>query len=199
MTTEPKAYPAKHPEPDSMGISWGITPSPSGAGILKLSGDLKPGWLGKLSSHLSHQKINILRGTARKSAPLCWDASLEIEEKHKKTVSFQEFNPLPAVMGSVVQVDLPQLKISDFQLEHSTLHGGSIYTEISGKDCIGFLYGVLRIFSFYSLFPTELEIATNGMLAHDRFWLKGTGASVPAKEDVTALYERLEMMLPGKA
>jgi hypothetical protein len=85
-------------------------------------------------------------------------------------------------MAFDAQFDLPPLKISDFQIERSTRHGGSIYTEISGKDSIGFLYGMLRIFSFYSLFPTELEISTKGMIAADRFWLKGIGASVPTKE-----------------
>lgn len=194
--TKPDTSPANFSDHDSR-IQWNMTTSASGASVLKLSGDLKPGWLGKLSSHLSHQKINILRGSARKCSPLCWEASFEIEEKHKNSEPFKHFNPLPAVMGAAVHVDLPQLKISDFKLEHSPVHGGSIYTEITGKDCIGFLYGVLRIFSFYSLFPTELEISTSGILAHDKFWLKGIGASVPAQEDMTALHERLTMMLPA--
>lgn len=176
-----------------------MTSSPSGIAILNFSGDLKPGWLGRLSSHLSHHQINILRGNARKCSPLCWDASLEIEGQRGKLDPLNGFNPLPAVMGSAEQIDLPPLKISDFRVEHSTLHKGSIYTEIAGEDCIGFLYSILRTFSFYSLFPTELEISTSGMIACDRFWLKGIGASVPTAEDMAALHERLEMMLPGRA
>lgn len=193
--TSPTSYSAKPSGTDSSGVVWELTLSPSGAGMLKLSGDLKPGWLGKLSSYLSHQKINIIRGSATKSSPLCWDASLEVEEKHKNIVPFNGFNPLPAVMGSAVHVDLPLLSLTNFTLEQCSMHGGSLYTEITGKDCLGFLYGILRIFSFYSLFPTELEISTSGMLAQDRFWLKGIGASVPAKEDMTSLHERLTMML----
>jgi len=90
---------------------------------------------------------------------------------------------------------VPLPKISDFQVEYSTRHAGSIYAEISGKDSIGFLYGVLRIFSFYSLFPTELEISTQGRFAFDKFWLKGVGASVPTKEDTIMLNDRLTLML----
>jgi len=77
------------------------------------------------------------------------------------------------------------------QLPTLTRHGGSLYAEISGKDCIGFLYGMLRMFSFYSLFPTELEISTKGMVVHDRFWLKGIGSAAPSDDDLKALHERL--------
>jgi hypothetical protein len=194
-STKPAGRPAKPIEPDSTGVYWDISPSPSGASILNLHGDLKPGWLGKLSSHLSYNKINMTSGTARKCSSLCWDASFEIDARHCHSDILNGFDPFPAVMAFDTRVELPPLKISDFQMERSTRHGGSIYTEISGKDSIGFLYGVLRIFSFYSLFPTELEISTKGMIAADRFWLKGIGASVPAKEDMTGLYERLQMML----
>jgi hypothetical protein len=96
--------------------------------------------------------------------------------------------------GSAEQVYLPPPQISDFKIEYSPLHRGSLYVEISGKDCIGFLSGILSVFSFYSLFPTELEISTKGKIASDRFWLKGIGASAPVKDDMVVLNERLEMM-----
>jgi hypothetical protein len=159
MTLPETAVPAENPiKTDSTGVSWDISPLPSGAGVLKLSGDLKPGWLGRLSSSLTSNKISILNGAALKHSPLRWDASFEVESIHG--FAFKEFNPLPAVTGTAEQIACPPLKLSDYQVEYSTRHGGSIYTEISGADCIGFLYGVLRMFSFYSLFPTELEYAT---------------------------------------
>ncbi len=191
-------YPAKSFEIDSKGIVWDLATSPSGTGTLKLSGDLKPGWLGRLSSHLSHQKINIRWGTARKCGSLSWVASFEIEDRYNHSDPFRGFDPLPAVIGPDEHLELPTLNISDFQVERSTLNGGCIYTEISGKDCIGFLFGILRIFSFYSLFPTELEISTKGMIVFDRFWLKGIGASVPTSDNLTALNERI-MVLSGKS
>ncbi len=193
-STNSVAHPVKPCDSDSTGICWDLSLSASSAGTLKLSGDLKPGWLGKLSSHLSHREINIISGTARKSGPLCWDASFEIDGKLTHSDPFKDFNPLPTLMGPAERITLPLIKISDFQIEDSTRHGGSIYTEISGMDCIGFLYGIVRMFSFYSLFPTELEISTKGMMAFDRFWLKGIGASVPGKDDKKALYEKLKML-----
>jgi len=183
----------------STGVNWDISPHPSGTGVLNLSGDLKPGWLGRLSSNLSSNKINILNGTALKHSPLHWNASFEVATEPGSPVTFQEFNPLPAVSGTTERVANPPLKLSDYQVEYSTRHGGSIYTEISGADCIGFLYGVLRVFSFYSLFPTELEISTKGKTALDRFWLKGIGASVPERDDISVLNRSLFTMLSEKA
>ena len=196
MTTPmPSVCAVKPTEPDSARVLWNLSPSPSGASILTLHGDLKPGWLGRLSSHLSYNMISMTSGSARKSGSLCWDASFEIDVKYSDRDKLKEFDPLCAVMAANDLTILPTLKISDFQVERSTRHGGSVYVEICGKDCIGFLYRVLRVFSFYSLFPIELEISTSGALANDRFWLKGIGSAVPAKEDMTALYERLVMML----
>ncbi|MDD2308448.1 MAG: hypothetical protein PHH91_02585 [Desulfuromonadaceae bacterium] len=172
-------------------ISWDMSTSTSGAAILSIHGNLKPGWLGRLSSYLSLNAINMISGSARKCGSLCWDASFEIEAKSALPNPLKGFNPLPAIMAFDARVVIPQLKISDFVIEHSTRHGGSLYAEISGKDCIGFLYGMLRMFSFYSLFPTELEISTKGTVVHDRFWLKGIGSAAPSDDDLKALHERL--------
>lgn len=181
--------------PDTAGILWDIAAQPSGSSLLKLSGDLKPGWLGKLSSYLSEEKINIIRGHGQKCGPLCWETTFEIQKTNRIIDMHSGFNPLPALMVSPKQAQIPSIKISDLVIEPSTEHGGCIYAEISGKDCIGFLYGILRYFSFYSLFPTKLEISTQGNTAFDRFWLKGVGASTPAKDDMVALYDRLKAIL----
>lgn len=184
---------------DSSGVSWEMSPRPSGTSLLNLSGDLKPGWLGRLSSNLSNSKISILNGTARKHSPLRWEASFEIVADPGSVDTLKELNPLPAVSETAERVTSPPLKLSNYKIEYSTRHEGSIYTEISGADCIGFLYGVLRVFSFYSLFPTELEISTKGTKALDKFWLKGIGASAPDKDDIAELNRRLFTMLSDKA
>lgn len=173
-------------------VYWDMSASPSGADILKIHGNLKPGWLGRLSSYLSLNTISMISGSARKCSPLCWEASFEIEARGAMMNPLKGFNPLPAIMAFDTRAAIPPLKISDFLVEYSTRHGGSLYTEISGKDCIGFLYGMLRMFSFYSLFPTELDISTRGMVVHDRFWLKGIGSVTPSRDDLQALYERLQ-------
>jgi hypothetical protein len=180
---------------ESAGVIWNMSPRPSGTSLLSLSGDLKPGWLGTLSSNLSSNKISILNGAAMKHSPLHWDSSFEVAIEPGSPVKFTEFNPLPALTETTERAAGSPLELTDYQIEYSTRHKGSIYTEISGADCIGFLYEVLRIFSFYSLFPTELDISTKGKKALDRFWLKGIGASVPEKDDISALNRRLLTML----
>lgn len=57
--------------------------------------------------------------------------------------------------------------------------------------CVGFLSSILGIFSFCSLFPTELEVTTKAQNVFDQFWLKGIGLSIPTDEDMTLLNERL--------
>ena len=92
---------------DSSGVSWDMSPRPSGTGVLNLSGDLKPGWLGRLSSNLSSNKISILNGTALKHSPLSWDASFEVATEPGSPVTFAEFNPLSAVSGTTELVASP--------------------------------------------------------------------------------------------
>ena len=43
-------------ETTQSGISWEIAPNDRVSGILKLSGNLKPGWLGQLSSYMSQER-----------------------------------------------------------------------------------------------------------------------------------------------
>lgn len=191
-STEPTFRPAAPAGADPEDVYWDMSTSSSGADLLKVHGNLKPGWLGRLSSYLSLNTISMISGSARKCSSLCWDASFEIESRSTIMNPLKGFNPLPAIMAFDSHAVIPPLKISDFLVEHSTRHGGSLYIEISGRDCIGFLYGMLRMFSFYSLFPTELEISTKGMVVYDRFWLKGIGSAAPSHDDLKALYDRLQ-------
>jgi hypothetical protein len=192
MSTEPLDHSAKKIESGSSEVSWNLATPEPGVGVLSLSGNLKPGWLGKLSSYLSHRTINIKWGTARKCSTLSWVTSFEIEDKNNRAEPFGGFNPLPALTGTDVKIDHVAPVITQFKVERSPLNGGCLYAEISGEDCIGFLYGMLKIFSFYTLFPTELEISTKGTAVFDRFWLKGIAASVPSDDDMNSLIERLK-------
>lgn len=195
--TKPTIRTASVTGADSSDVYWDMTSPSPGAGTLKIHGNLKPGWLGRLSSYLSHNTVNLTGGYARKSSSLCWDATFEIKAGSGACNPLDGLDPLPAIMAVDTRAAIPALSIFDFQIEHSTRHGGCLYTETSGRDCIGFLYGLLRMFSFYSLFPAELDISTKGMVAHDRFWLKGIGFATPSHEDFKALYERLQQTFDG--
>ncbi len=179
----------------SSGISWEIVPHDSTSSHLKLSGDLKPGWLGKLFMFLSSEEINVVKGNAWKCSTLGWESCFEIEKNLRPIVS-SGFNPMMAFNAIYKRgTDSQLLKISELKIKRSSHHGGSIYVEISGKDHIGFLNSILSVFSFYSLFPTELEITTTGHIASDQFWLKGIANSVPSDEDIKLLTERFNRFL----
>ena len=197
MFTEPTVRTAPSAGADSSKVHWHMTGTSPGAATLKIQGNLKPGWLGRLSSYLSHHTVSLTGGYARKSSSLSWDATFAIEAGSSNGTPLNVLDPLPAIMAVDTRAAIPVITIADFQVEHSTRHGGSLYTETSGKDCIGFLYGLLRMFSFYSLFPAEVDISTKGMVAHDRFWLKGIGSATPSPDDLKALYERLQQTYEG--
>ena len=174
------------------GISWEISPNDRVSSILKLSGNLKPGWLGQLSSYMSQEKINIIKGTACKCGTICWDGLFEIDKGTSPIDAKFDFNLIKAFNGFSDQriVELSS-RISNLSIKRSTRHGGSVYVEISGKDCIGFLSSIMGIFSFCSLFPTELEVTTKAHTVFDQFWLKGVGLSIPTDEDISLLHGRL--------
>jgi hypothetical protein len=174
------------------GISWEITPNDRVTSTFKLSGNLKPGWLGPLSSYMSQEKINIVKGTACKCSAICWDGLFEIEKGFRPIEIGIDFNPIKAFNEfSGRHAGELSSKISNMSIKRSTRHGGSVYVEITGEDCIGFLSSIMGIFSFCSLFPTELEVTTKGHAVFDQFWLKGIGLSIPTDEDITLLHERL--------
>ena len=174
------------------GISWEIAPNDRVSSILKLSGNLKPGWLGQLSSYMSQEKINIIKGTACKNSSIRWEGLIEIDKGANPIDAESEFNPIKAFNGfSDQRIFEFSSIISNLLIKRSTRHGGSIYVEIGGKDCIGFLSSILGVFSFCSLFPTELEVTTKAQNVFDQFWLKGIGLSTPTDEDMTLLHGRL--------
>lgn len=183
----------RNSETTPSGIFWEITPNERVSSILKLSGNLKPGWLGELSTYMTLAKINIFKGTACKCSSIRWDGLFEIDKGASPIEAESDFNPLKAFDGFSGQgVTEFSSKILNMSIKRSTRHGGSIYVEISGKDCIGFLSSIMGVFSFCSLFPTEFEVTTTAHTVFDQFWLKGIGLSIPTDEDVELLHQRLE-------
>ena len=185
---------ARNSDTDTSGILWEIAPQDNSSSLLKISGDLRPGWLGRLSSYMAIERINIIRANAWKCGLLCWEASFEIDKGQRPIDTSSGFNPLQALKAANNHSGIQPLAISKVKIERSKRHGGSIYTEIAGKDCVGFLYSILAIFSLSSLFPTELEISTKFHTVLDQFWLKGIGFSAPSDEDMTSLQERLDRL-----
>lgn len=161
---------------------------------LELRGYLKPGWSGRLAGRLADEKISVLRGAGRKISAINWEARLELVMppllKLPEQLDYLAMacDPLPG------RPELPALVLDTVSVKSDKRHAGSLLVVLSGPDRLGFLASLLRVFSFYSLFPVEMEIETAGTVASNRFWLKGIGSLAPTADDLANLHAALNGM-----
>ena len=170
-----------------------LTPLADNRYNLELAGYLKPGWSGRLASRLSDEGINVLRGAGRKASAINWEASFEL------LIPASVRNPLHLDYLTMACAPLStrpatnELMLERFALVDDSRHAGSLRVEVKAPDRLGLLASLLRVFSFYSLFPVEMEIETVSNAASNRFWLKGIGSLKPSEDDCS----NLKMALAG--
>lgn len=173
--------------PVSPGKQWVETRLPSGRHELKLWGKFPPRWLANLTAALSARQINVQCGSANKLSPTVWQGTFELIPAAGQT--------LPAHLDyyQLAQHDdlapPPAVIILDKVLVEK--RADAIFVEVRGADSVGFLMSMLKLFTFYSLYPAEVSIDTPQGRVLDRFWLKGLGGSTPTDELCTGL--RLEL------
>lgn len=172
------------------GIAYSITPRDSRA-LLELNGDLRVGWTASLAQALTRLDINIVSGKAVKRSALNWTSSFEIEPVGVRQRDVTTLDVNSFFSGSADHASIPPITLTGYRLELCAQHDGSLYVEICGADTIGFLAGIIRVFSYYSLFPVEMELETRGNMAYDRFWLKCIGNVAPLAEDAECVRNRL--------
>lgn len=167
----------------------GFTLSPKGAGRYEvtLQGRFLAGWLGEFSSALAGHHLSILSGSARRVSASFWRARFELDAGAVGTPPEQiDFLALAAA-HSEAPGTTPALERA-----RVTEEGDALLIEVSGVDQIGFLAGLLKRFAFFSLFPVELEVATeNGVIA-DRIRLKGIGGTRPSAQATEVLRKGLQ-------
>lgn len=166
---------------------------------LDLRGYLKPGWSGYLAGRLADEKISILRGAGRKISAINWEARFELEMPPFLTMPERLDYCSMASIPPAVRSAVPQVHLERVSVKRDSAHGGSLLVELAGPDRLGFLASLLRVFSFYSLFPVEMEIETLGSVASNRFWLKGIGSLTPTAEDQANLSTALHELSRGDA
>ncbi|HOP41458.1 MAG TPA: hypothetical protein PLI53_10495 [Geobacteraceae bacterium] len=168
-----------------------IVPTGSGTYVLKLWGKLHPGCIGSLSSGLSRNKINIIRGQAVKSISH-WDILLEIAKSGFAT----DPNKLDllALAKEEDNDDVPQdsFSISRFTLEPPEKHNDALYLEVKAPDQLGFLGRILNRLAFLLLFPEKIMIDTVNNRIYDKFWIRGLGGNPPSATAQAALRKKLE-------
>lgn len=166
---------------------WVITPLPNGRHELKLWGKFPPRWLANLTGALSARQISVQCGYANKLSPTVWQGTFELVPTAGQGLPVhldynelaQHDNPTPSAAAIILDRFLAE-KRSD-----------AIFVEVRGADSVGFLMSMLKLFTFYSLYPAEVSIDTPQGRVLDRFWLQGLGGSTPIDELCTGL--RLEL------
>jgi len=186
----------RHHSTPGKGLEYAIKPLGETA-LLELSGVLSSGWAGSLASALTQRDISIVRGSAVKTSVLKWTAQFEIKPRTARPESLASLD-VPSLFGkSADYTSAPAISLMEYHLEVSPRHGGSLYARIAGADKIGFLVGILRQLSYFSLFPVEMKLETEGATVSDHFWLKRIGNAPPTSEDVTNIQESLFGLLPA--
>lgn len=182
-----------HPSPPNRSLtpSAALLPIERNRFALELRGYLKPGWSGRLATRLSDEGINVLRGVGRKVSAIDWDARFELLMP-ASIRNPERLNYLEMACAPFANRPSPgNLILSSRTLHEDDRHNGSLRVEVGGPDRLGFLASLLRVFSFYSLFPVEMEIETVAATASNRFWLKGIGSLTPSAEDRANLQSAL--------
>lgn len=157
-----------------------IIPQLSGNHKIEFSGILPLGWASSLAQGLANRKINILSGYARRTSISQWVGEITVDPgRALENVSDIDFtaiiNEKPARVHN-------QIMLTDFSIRECFRANGSVYIEVEGKDQIGFLAGVLKIFLSCCLFPWDFTIKTEGNYIYDKFHLMGTsGSHVPSQ------------------
>jgi hypothetical protein len=186
---------ATSPTTDGSGIEYAITRHDSRV-LLQINGALRVGWTASLARGLTQSDINIIRGTAIKEGAIRWTSNFEIEPAPSSRNNLANLDVGSFFKTAAAQhTAIPDIRLHTFRTVFSPRHGGSLEVELSGADSIGFLAGILRQFSFYSLFPVEMALDTIGSTAHDRFWLKCIGNVPPQADDVECVRNRLSTLV----
>lgn len=166
---------------------WVLTTLPSGRQELKLWGKLPPRWLANLTAALSARQISVQCGYANKLSPTVWQGTFELIPAAGQTLpanlDYSQMAEQHDLTQSPAKVVLDKVLVEK--------RNDAIFVEVHGADSVGFLMSMLKLFTFYSLYPAEVSIDTPQGRVLDRFWLKGLGGSTPTDELCSALQVEL--------
>jgi hypothetical protein len=164
-----------------------------GSYTLKIQGRFPPNWAGNLSSGLSKNRFSIVRGTARK-VKTSWTAELEITPD-RFAADPKDIDFLALAQNGTGSDTTQQISLDEFSLGDPASNSGALYLEIKALDQTGFLGEFLNRLAFFSLFPEQMEIDTEGERISDRFWIKGVGGSAPSDNAINTLRSKLDSLL----
>jgi hypothetical protein len=149
---------------------------------LRLGGTLPTGWASHLSLGLARAGIGIVRGQARRRDGR-WEGELHLQATpggpSPEGVDYVRLLSRRSLAPTLVPIELVEYRVRPLL--------GTLALEVTGRDGLGFLGGLLGRLAFLSLFPEEMRIETRDAHAVDHFRLKALGSRVPSLEAARAL------------
>lgn len=88
--------------------------------------------------------------------------------------------------------------LDSFSLVGPTVDG-DVLLSLVGRDRVGFLATLLEVLALYSLFPRDISIETEGLVARDRLVLRGLAGRRPSAEACETLRRSLHEFVVREA
>lgn len=166
-----------------------------GSALVRLSGRMRPGWCGNLSSGLAGRGVDILRGHAASEGAGSWSAEFELRCP-------ADVNLSPSSLCRLLEADATAgfaspIELARYRLETSPARGGCLFLEVEAPDRVGVLAALLRRLAYHALFPVELRLDSSGSRARDQLWLRAGGDRTPSRRIEVALAASLEALVRG--
>lgn len=170
-----------------------LVPRSRGRHALHLSGTLHAAWAGRLAAGLGARHVGVVRATARREATR-WTAEIELDVPSGA--------PVPSVVDvvalmreHVAPAPARRVALSAFRLAPTRR---DLRVELRGRDKVGFLGHVLRVFEDLGLFPRAMEVETVGGEVRDVFLLQDLAGAPPSVPAVATLRRRLERLVRAR-
>jgi len=177
--------------PDAAGtsvISWA-----GGLQAVKLSGELPPGWCGNLAVALSHRKISIVRGFARRVVDHRWIAELHVLPSEPRA-GLSEAEYLSLAWSPPAPEPPAEIALDSYYVDSSPESGQYLFLEVHGYDRVGFLASLLGRLAALALRPEQISLETWDGRALDAFHLKDAAGGPPKPETARALSQALDAL-----
>ena len=141
-----------------------------------------PHWMVFLLAGLSEKQISVVEGRAAQQITHIWDAHFQLDFR-RSGVTPETIDYLALSTTRTASATAPRL--STFELRRRPDRALEII--VQGPDQLGFLGKLLGEVSLLALYPTELEINTNGGQIKDRLVFRGIGGAVPSENIESSL------------
>jgi len=146
---------------------------------LRVSGRMRPGWCGNLSTGLADLGVDIARGRALTIGTGIWNAEFELRCPPACELSSLDLGRLLETRAAA-GFTWP-LELTAYRLSRSASRGGCLLLGVEASNRVGFLAALLRRLAYHALFPVELRLDSVDETARDQLWLRGIGGSIPTR------------------